>query len=94
VLNLKFHPRWRAAERASPILDQPVAMLTAIVSIIIAVLLIASIAILPHTALVFQPLFQGAVVLTIGPVCLWLAGSSARARGDNFGAIAVRVPSE
>jgi len=91
VLNLKFHPRWRAAERASPILDQPVAMLTAIV---IAVLLIASIAILPHTALVFQPLFQGALVLTIGPVCLWLAGSSARARGNNFGAIAVRVPSE
>jgi basic amino acid/polyamine antiporter, APA family len=80
VLNLKLHPRWRAAEWAAPILDQPFAMLTAIVSIIIAVPLIASIAIVPHTALIFQPLFQGAVVLAIGLVCLWLAGSSARAR--------------
>ncbi len=94
VLNLKLHPRWRAAQWAAPILDQPFATLTAIVSIIIAVPLIASIAIVPHTALIFQPLFQGAVVLVIGLVCLWLAGSSARARGDSFGAIAMRVPIE
>ena len=87
VLNLKRHPRWRVAQWAAPILDQPFAMLTAIVSIIIAVPLIASIAIVPHTALIFQPLFQGAVVLAIELVCLWLAGGYARTRGDNFGAI-------
>lgn len=94
VLNLKLHPRWRAAQWAAPILNQRFATLIAVVSIIIAVPLIASIAIVPHTALVFQPLFQGALVLAIGLVCLWLAGSSARARGDSFGAIAMRVPVE
>jgi basic amino acid/polyamine antiporter, APA family len=94
VLNLKLHPRWREAEWAAPILNQPLATFTAAVSIIITVPLIASIAIVPHTALIFQPLFQGAVVLLIGLVCLGLAGGHAKARGDSFGAIAMRVPVE
>ncbi|HXC90910.1 MAG TPA: APC family permease [Stellaceae bacterium] len=94
VLNLKLHPRWREAQWAAPILAQPLAIATAIVSIVIAVPLIASIAIVPHTALIFQPLFQGAVVLAIGLVCLGFAGGYAKARGDSFGAIALRVPVE
>ena len=94
VLNLKLHPRWREAQWAAPILNQPFATPTAIASIVIAVPLIASIAIVPHTALIFQPLFQGAVVLAIGFVCLAFAGRYARARGDDFGAIAMRVPIE
>ena len=61
VLNLKLHPRWREAQWAAPILAQPLAIATAIVSIVIAVPLIASIAIVPHTALIFQRLsLQGA----------------------------------
>lgn len=94
VLNLKWHPRWRATAWAAPILNQPFATCAAIASIVIAVPLIASIAIVPHTALIFQPLFQGAVVLAIGLVCLAMAGRYARARGDSFGAIAMRVPVE
>jgi APA family basic amino acid/polyamine antiporter len=94
VLNLKWHPRWRAAGWAAPVLNQPFATTTAIVSIVIAVPLIASIAIVPKTQLIFQPLFQGAVVLVIGLVCLVCAGRYAKARGDTFGAIAMRVPVE
>ena len=94
VLNLKLHPRWREAQWAAPVLDQPLAVPTAIASIAIAVPLIASIAIVPHTALLFQPLFQGAIVLLIGLVCLGFARSYALTRGDSFGAIAMRVPIE
>jgi basic amino acid/polyamine antiporter, APA family len=94
VLNLKWHPRWRATEWAAPVLNQPFATFAAIVSIVIAVPLIASIAIVPHTALIFQPLFQGAVVVAIGLVCLGFASRYARARGDSFSAIAMRVPIE
>jgi amino acid transporter len=94
VLNLKWHPRWREAEWAAPILNQPLATFAAVVSILIAVPLIASIAIVPNTALIFQPLFQGAVVVVIGLACLVLASSYAKARGDSFGAIAMRVPIE
>ncbi len=94
VLNLKWHPRWREAEWAAPILNQPFATFAAIVSIVIAVPLMASIAIVPHTSLIFQPLFQGAVVLLIGLVCLGFAGRYARARGDSFDAIGMRVPIE
>jgi hypothetical protein len=34
------------------------------------------------------------VVLAIGLVCLGFAGGYAKARGDSFGAIALRVPVE
>jgi basic amino acid/polyamine antiporter, APA family len=94
VLNLKWHPRWREAEWAAPILNQRFATFAAIVSILIALPLIASIAIVPKTSLIFQPLFQGAVVLVIGLVCLGFAGRYARARGDSFDAIGMRVPIE
>jgi basic amino acid/polyamine antiporter, APA family len=94
VLNLKWNPRWRRAHWAAPIVNQPLATATAVISVAIAVPLIASIAIVPHTALIFQPLFQGAVVLVIGVACLGLAGRYARARGDSFGEIAMRVPTE
>ena len=94
VLNLKWHPRWREAEWAAPILNQPFATVTALVSIVIAVPLIASIAIVPKTPLIFQPLLQGLVVLVIGLVCLTFANGYAKSRGDSFGAIAMRVPLE
>jgi amino acid transporter len=94
VLNLKWHPQWREAEWAAPILNQPLATVTAILSIVIAVPLLASIAIVPKTPLIFQPLFQGAVVLVIGLVCLRFAGGYAKARGESFAAIAMRVPIE
>jgi len=94
VLNLKWHRHWRQTAWAAPILGQPLAIFTAIVSIVIAVPLIVSIAIVPHTALIFQPLFQGAVVLAIGLAILALARRYALARGDSFAAIAMRMPLE
>jgi amino acid transporter len=94
MLNLRWHSRWHQAEWASAILAQPLAVATAIVSILIAVPLMLSIAIVPNTALIFQPLFQGAVVVAIGLVMLWIAHAHARGRGDSFGAIAARLPLE
>jgi hypothetical protein len=64
------------------------------VSVLIVIPLIASIAVVPHAALIFQPLFQGAVVLAIGLVCLACANGDAPARGDSFHQIAMRIPVE
>ena len=56
--------------------------------------LIISLAILPNTALVFQPLFQGAVVLAIGVAILAAAGARAKSRGETFRMIAAQLPLE
>ena len=56
--------------------------------------LIVSLAILPNTALVFQPLFQGAAVLVIGVAILAAAGAKAKSRGESFRMIAARLPIE
>lgn len=94
VLNLKYHPRYRRAEWAQPIVSQPFAIPAAIMSILIAVPLIASIAIVPHAGLIFQPLFQGVVVLVLGIVILYIARGYAHRRGESFEMIAATLPIE
>ncbi len=49
---------------------------------------------LPKTALMFQPLFQGAVVLAIGAAILVGAGARLNSRGHSFRAIAAQLPVE
>ena len=56
--------------------------------------LIVSLAVLPKTALIFQPLFQGAVVLAIGVAILAIANAKAKSRGENFRSIAATLPVE
>jgi hypothetical protein len=48
----------------------------------------------PKTALIFQPLFQGAVVLAIGVAILAVANAKAKSRGENFRLIAATLPVE
>jgi hypothetical protein len=65
-----------------------------VLAITASVPLILSLAVVPHTPLWLQPLFQGAVVLVIGAVILMFANSRAQRRGDSFRAIAARRPIE
>ena len=88
------HRKYRETAWARGIKGQPLVVSAAILSIILAVPLIVSLAILPNTALVFQPLFQGAVVLAIGVAILAAAGAKARSRGETFRAIAAQLPIE
>ena len=67
---------------------------TSIVSIVLAVPLIVSVAEVPHTALWLQPLFQDAVVVVIGAVILAIAHSRAKQHGDRLHALAALVPME
>jgi hypothetical protein len=75
-------------------MQQPLVVPAAIISIILAVPLIVSLAVLPNTPLVFQPLFQGAVVLAIGVAILLGARARLRSEGTSFRAIAAELPIE
>ena len=55
---------------------------------------VLSVAILPKTPLVPQPLFQGVLVLGIGVLILIWAGGHAKRRGTSFREIAARIPLE
>jgi amino acid transporter len=94
ALNLRWHKEFREHEWAKAIHWQPLVVATAILSIVLAVPLIVSLAVVPKTALIFQPLFQGAVVTAIGVAILVVAGTHAKGRGDSFRAIAARLPIE
>jgi hypothetical protein len=74
--------------------DQPLVVPAAILSIILAVPLIVSLAVLPKTPLIFQPLFQGAVVPAIGVAILVTAGNGLKRSGASFRAIAAQLPVE
>jgi basic amino acid/polyamine antiporter, APA family len=94
VLSFKFRKRYRETEWGKGVLDQPLVLPAAIVSIILSVPLIVSLAVLPKTSLIFQPLFQAAVVLAIGVAILFIAGAKLKGRGNSFQRIAAELPIE
>jgi APA family basic amino acid/polyamine antiporter len=94
VLNLQWHKTYGNTEWGQGVKNQSLVVPAAIVSIILAVPLVVSLAVLPKTPLLFQPLFQGAVVLAIGLAILATAGARLKGLGESFGAIAARLPVE
>ena len=94
ALNLRWHKDFRDVEWAKAVHGQPLVLPTAILSIVLAVPLIASLAVVPNTPFWLQPLFQGAVVTALGVIILWVAGAQAKRRGDSFRAIQATLPVE
>jgi APA family basic amino acid/polyamine antiporter len=94
ALNFHFHKEYRETPWGKGVKEQPLVVPAAIVSIILAVPLIVSLAVLPKTSLIFQPLFQGVVVLAIGIAILGWASASAKGRGESFRTIAAELPIE
>jgi hypothetical protein len=94
TLNFRWHKGYGSTEWGRGVMQQPLVVPAAIISIILAVPLIVSLAVLPNTPLVFQPLFQGAVVLAIGVAILLGARARLRSEGTSFRAIAAELPIE
>ncbi|HJU20234.1 MAG TPA: APC family permease [Stellaceae bacterium] len=94
ALNFHWHKEYGNTEWGKGVKGQPLVVPAAILSILLAVPLILSLAVLPKTPLIFQPLFQGAVVLAIGVAILVIAGIRLRSRGESFHAIAAQLPLE
>lgn len=94
ALNLRWHKPARDAAWAQAIVRQKLVVPASIVSIVLAVPLILSLAVVPKAPLILQPMFQGAVALAIGVVILGIANARARSRGDSLPAIAARIPIE
>jgi basic amino acid/polyamine antiporter, APA family len=94
TLNFRWHQGYGSTEWGKGVMAQPLVVPAAIISIILAVPLIVSLAVLPHTPLIFQPLFQGAVVLAIGVAILLGASARLRNEGTSFRAIAAKLPIE
>jgi APA family basic amino acid/polyamine antiporter len=94
ALNFRWHKEYGNTEWGRGVKNQPLVVPAAILSIILAVPLIISLAVLPKTPLIFQPLFQGAVVLAIGVAILVTAGTRLKRSGASFRAIAAQLPVE
>ena len=94
TLNFRWHKEYSNTEWGRGVMQQPLVVPAAILSIILAVPLIVSLAVVPKTPLIFQPLFQGAAVLAIGIAILLTAGAKLRSRGDSFRRIAAELPLE
>lgn len=94
ALNFYWHKRYGATEWGMGVKSQRLVVPAAIASIVLAVPLIISLAVLLNTPLMFQPLFQGAVVLAIGAPVLATASARLRLRGVSFPAIAAQLPVE
>ncbi|HEY3912699.1 MAG TPA: APC family permease [Stellaceae bacterium] len=94
ALNFHWHKEYGNTEWGKGVKNQPLVLPAAIVSIVLPVPLIISLAVLPKTPLIFQPLFQGAVVLAIGVAILVAASTRLKGRGESFRAIAARLPVE
>jgi basic amino acid/polyamine antiporter, APA family len=94
ALNFYWHKEYGQTEWAKGVKAQPLVVPAAILSIILAVPLIVSLAVLPKTPLIFQPLFQGSVVLAIGVAILLGAGAQLRSAGSSFRAVAAELPLE
>lgn len=94
ALNLGWRAPAREADWAKAIVRRRLVLPASIVSIVLAVPLIVSLAVVPHTPLWLQPLFQGGVLLAIGAVILAIAHLRARQRGDNLHGQASLVPIE
>ncbi len=84
----------RAPAWAGGLGREPAVIAAAVVSVLVTLVLIASIAVLPHTALPFQPLFQSAIAALVAIGLLVRARSRAAARGDTLAIIAARIPVE
>lgn len=82
--NLGRHAPRRDAEWAKAIMRRKLVVPASIVSSVLAVPLIVSLAAVPHTALWLQPLFQGAVVVAVGAVILAIAQSRATQPDDSL----------
>lgn len=94
TLNFRWHKEYSRTEWGRGVMQQPLVIPAAVLSIVLAVPLIVSLAVLPKTPLIFQPLFQGAVVLAIGVAILVGAGAKLKSRGSSFRAIAAELPIE
>jgi basic amino acid/polyamine antiporter, APA family len=94
ALNFHWHKGYGNTEWGRGVRNQRLVVPAAIVSIILAVPLIISLAVLPKTPLIFQPLFQGAVALAIGVAILANASTKLKRRGESFRAIAAQLPVE
>jgi amino acid transporter len=94
ALNFHRHKEYGNTEWGKGVKSQALVVPAAIVSIVLAVPLIISLAVLPKAPLIFQPLFQGAVVLAIGVAILLAASTRLKGRGESFRAIAAQLPVE
>jgi amino acid transporter len=94
TLNFRWHKGYGSTEWGKGVMQQPLVVAAAIISIILSVPLIVSLAVLPNTPLIFQPLVQGAGVLAIGVAILLAAGARLRSEGSSFRAIAAELPIE
>jgi amino acid transporter len=94
TLNLHFNRRFRGVAWAEAVGAGPGMVVAALGALVVAIVLLRSAILVPHTALVFQPVFQGAVAAALG--CVIYAGARAGAgrRGIDLAKVGAALPVE
>jgi amino acid transporter len=90
ALNLRFNARFSSIVWCARLRGSVKVLLAALASLFITVVLFKNVAISPHTPLVFQPLFQGVVMVIVAFLLL----QGAQRRGTNLQKIAQNLPVE
>jgi amino acid transporter len=94
ALNVCFNRRFHGVDWADRMRHGPVIVVMAVLSIVIAVVLLYGGLIVPNTAWYLQPLFQGAVAAVVAIMILISARHRARAHGVALTQIATGLPLE
>jgi amino acid transporter len=94
ALNLHFNRRFRGVAWADGVGRGPAVVVAAVTALFVSVVLLRSAIVVPHTALGFQPGFQGLVAALLGWVIYAGARARAERRGVDLGQAALALPVE
>ncbi len=94
ALNLHYNGRFRGVAWAEGVGTGPGVVVAALAALVVSVVLLRSTAIVPHTAVVFQPVFQGVIAALIGAGIYAAAHASAERRGFSLAQVAAELPTE
>ena len=94
ALRLRYGARRPGQQWADRLIADPWMVPAAIGSIVVTLVLIYAIAIVPHTKLVFQPLFQSLIAAIIAVLLLWRAHVRAATEGYDLRATLAAPPLE
>jgi len=90
ALHLRFAARFANVGWCQRLRGSAITLVAALASIVITVVLFKNVAVSPHTPLIFQPLFQGAVMAVVAMLLLW----TAKRRGTDLDRVVKSLPVE
>ncbi len=94
ALNLHYNRRFRGVAWAEGVGAGSGVVVAAVAALVVSIVLLRNAAIVPHTAAVFQPIFQGVIAAAIGAAIYVGAHARAERHGVSLAQVAAELPRE